>query len=100
MKERPDGVVKINVTGNGFSMQMVRRRKNLDILEKACKEVIGKDVKVQIQAAGSRNNATREKREKESEMKRQALNHPLVAEAVEIFNGNIVEVKIGQEESK
>ena len=44
--------------------------------------------------AETRSVNTAEKKKNDNQLKQNALNHPLVADAIEIFEGKLLEVKI------
>ena len=86
--------LEIEVNGNDFNINMVRRHKNRDIINKVCNDFFGKDIKViiaskRIQKQDNLNNKSKARR-----LKQEALSHPLVTDALEIFNGTIVDVKV------
>ncbi len=92
--------VEIEIQGNGFSCTQVQRRKNRGILRDVLQEALGRPVEVRIRAAEGEQTAKVEKKNEIENRKREALNHPLVADAVEIFDGKIVDVKLLQEVDK
>ena len=80
------------IEGNGFAIKRARQPKNLEIIRSICRELFGADSRVEI--SGEDNSAEVEKKKDASEQKRQAiLGHPLVADAVEIFQGEIIDIK-------
>jgi DNA polymerase-3 subunit gamma/tau len=92
--------LEIDVSGNGFSINMIQRDKNLAILNKVCNDVFGKKMNLSINAKAKRNDEDQVKKKQTGQLKKKALNQPLVADAIEIFQGEIVEVKILQEAKK
>ncbi|UCH21044.1 MAG: DNA polymerase III subunit gamma/tau [Deltaproteobacteria bacterium] len=86
--------LEIEVNGNGFNVNMIKREKNLDAIKTVCREFFGKDMEIVISAKEIPANADQKKKSNDIDLKNEALSHPLVAEAVEIFNGQIVDVKI------
>jgi DNA polymerase-3 subunit gamma/tau len=95
-----DKRVEIEIQGNGFSRTLVQRRKNRGILRDILQEALGRPVEVRIRAAEGAETAKVEKKNEIEKRKREALNHPLVADAIEIFDGKIVDVKLLQEVDK
>ena len=73
---------------------MVMRHKNRDIIKKVCSDFFGKDIKVIIEAKRMQKQDNQDKKSKADRLKQEALSHPLVTDALEIFNGTIVDVKI------
>ena len=89
-----EDAVEIEVSGSDFNLNMIRRPKNMAILKKELREVLGRKLQVAIKArAIPQANVQREKKE-EDRLRREALNHSLVTEAVEIFSGRVIDVKI------
>jgi DNA polymerase-3 subunit gamma/tau len=73
---------------------MVKRSKNLNIIKKVCEELLGKELKILITAKQDLHTDDREQKSQNINLKNEALSHPLVADAIEIFNGRVVDVKI------
>jgi DNA polymerase-3 subunit gamma/tau len=73
---------------------MIRRQKNVAIIKKVCNDFFGKEMDTRITA--KQNSSAENRREKSlaDSMKKEALGHHLVTDAVEIFNGKVVDVKI------
>jgi DNA polymerase-3 subunit gamma/tau len=88
-----DGI-EIKVNGNDFNRNQILRPKNIAILEKIIRDVLGRSVRIEILKGNSNAPNNQEKRARENRLKQEALSHPLVAEAVEVFNGKVVDVKI------
>ena len=86
--------LEIEVNGNDFTINMVRRNKNSAIIKKVCSDFFGKDMKVIIAAKKIQNLEKQSKKSHVERLKQEALSHPLVTDAIDIFNGNIVDVKI------
>ncbi len=40
------------------------------------------------------SNKTSDKKDRDNHLKKEALSHPLITDAIEIFNGNVVDVKV------
>jgi len=86
--------LEIEVNGNDFNINMVMKHKNRDIIKKVCSDFFGKDIKVIIEAKRMQKQDNQDKKSKADRLKQEALSHPLVTDALEIFNGTIVDVKI------
>ena len=54
----------------------------------------GTVARIEISKGDPKSKNHKEKRAREDRLKKEALSHPLVNEAVEIFNGKVVEIKI------
>ena len=94
LKKLTDRSLEIEIRGNGFSINMIRRAKNMDIIKKVCNDFFGKEMDVQITVKETPNNKSQQEKGLTDRLKKEALNHPLVDDAVEIFNGKVVDVKI------
>jgi DNA polymerase-3 subunit gamma/tau len=94
LKGLSDRNLEIEVRGNGFNVNMVKRSKNLNIIKKVCEELLGKELKILITAKQDLHTDDREQKSQNINLKNEALSHPLVADAIEIFNGRVVDVKI------
>ena len=94
------GRLEIVPPANHYASGMLRRDKNLALLKQVCADVFGGAVDIVI-AAGSEGGVNpQEKRERNHTLVQQALNHPLIADAIEIFNGKLVDVQILPEVNK
>ncbi len=94
LKVQADGSLEIEVIGNGFHVNMIKRKKNMDILQKVITGYFGQEKRLTITSRAIPESSNQEKREMENRRKQEVLNHPLVADAIEIFNGKLVDVKI------
>ncbi|PQP32938.1 hypothetical protein C6A36_01855, partial [Desulfobacteraceae bacterium SEEP-SAG10] len=86
--------LEIEVNGNDFNINMVRRNKNSAIIKKVCSDFFGKEMQVIIAAKKIQNLDNQDKIDHAERLKQEALSHPLVTDTLDIFNGNIVDVKI------
>jgi DNA polymerase-3 subunit gamma/tau len=87
--------VEIEVHGNGFTVSMLKREKNKVILKKACAQYFGNEKDIVLIAQGeSDDERPLKKTQNDHLLKQKALSHPSVADALEIFNGKLIDVKI------
>ena len=86
--------LEIEVNGNDFNINMVRRNKNSTIIKKVCSDFFGKDMEVIIAAKKIQPLEDQDKKNHAERLKQEALCHPLVTDTIDIFNGNVVDVKI------
>jgi len=77
---------------------MVKRNKNIAIIKKMCDDFFGRPMDIII-TGQNRHNENRPIKNQAGSLKQEALSHQLVTDAIEIFNGKVVEVKILQEVS-
>jgi DNA polymerase-3 subunit gamma/tau len=88
-----DQILEIEVPGNGFTLSMIQRDKNMAVLKQVCADILGSRHEIQFKAGGSTEDKKQTKK-KNNQLKQKAISHPLVAEAIEIFDGKLVDVKI------
>ncbi len=86
--------LEIEVDGNGFVVDRIKRNKYLEILKTVCRELFGRDMEIVITAKKVPSGADQKKKSNDLDLKNNAISHPLVADAIDIFDGQIVDVKI------
>ncbi len=94
IKRLADRRLEIEINGNDFNLNMVRREKNTTIIQKVCSDYFGKQMDVIITTKKIQNNDSQQTKTGAGRLKQEALSHPLVADAIEIFDGNAVDVKV------
>jgi DNA polymerase III subunit gamma/tau len=87
-----DSEWEIVVEGTGFDV--TRLNKNMTVINDAGQSVFGKGTTITVTAGQISNIDQKAKKDSENRQRKETLNHPLVADAVEIFNGKVVDVKI------
>jgi len=73
---------------------MVKKEKNIGIIKKVCRDFFGKEIDVIIGTKKITENKHHQRNSRKVRLKQEALSHPMVTDALEIFNGKIVDVKI------
>ena len=86
--------LEIEVPGNGFTLKMIQREKNMAVLQQVCADVLGSRKDIRLTRGTTPDDNYQKKKSHDNELKKKALSHPLVADAVEIFNGKLIDVKI------
>jgi len=86
--------LEIEVNGNDFNIKMLRRDKNSATIKKVCSDFFGKDMEIIIATKKTQNLEEQSKKSHAERLKQEALSHPLVTDTLDIFNGNVVDVKI------
>ncbi len=94
LKKMTDHGLEIEVNGNGFNLKMISRSKNMTIIKKVCEDFFGKKMDIVITQKKKQKAENKSNNNREDSLKKEALSHRLVADVVEIFNGNVVDVKI------
>ncbi len=87
--------VEIEVHDNGFTLNMLQRKKNKAIIEKICKAYFGEQKNVVLVTPFKpEDESPKKKSQNEHFLKQKALSHPLVADAIEVFDGKLIDIKI------
>jgi DNA polymerase-3 subunit gamma/tau len=94
LKNLSDQGLEIEVCGNGFTLKMIQREKNMELLRQVCSDLFGIRMEITLTTADTVDNDSRKKKTNDDQLIQKALNHPLVADAIDIFNGTLVEVKL------
>ena len=94
IKTLADNRIEIEVNGSHFNVNMILRDKNKAIIKKICGDFFGKEMDIVIVPKKIKDPEHQEKKSQAGRLKQEALSHPLVTDALEIFNGNVVDVKI------
>jgi DNA polymerase-3 subunit gamma/tau len=71
---------------------MIQRDKNMAVIQQVSADVFGEKQKIRLTASKSKGDRSQKK--KDNQLKQKALDHPLVADAIEIFDGKLVDVKV------
>jgi DNA polymerase-3 subunit gamma/tau len=98
LKQISESHIVIEVSGNEFNLSMIRKSKNLDIIRRVCKDVFGQDMEIEVSASLESQVDTVKKKKDDNQLKSDALSHPLVSEALEIFDGKLMDVRILKED--
>ncbi len=91
LKKITKDAVEIEVNGNGFCLNQIKRKERL-ILE-ICADFFNKKMRLIIHEGKPSENNLKNKVKMENKIRDEALNHPVVEAALEIFSGKIIEVK-------
>lgn len=94
LKKSEGDHLEIEVPGNGFTLKMIAREKNMAALQKVCEDVFGSRKEIRLISATTMDDDPKKKKSRDNQLKKKALGHPLVADAVEIFDGKLIDVKI------
>ena len=92
LKNSAERSLEIEVPDNGFTLNMIQREKNMAVIQQVSTDVFGEKQKIRLTASKSRGDRSQKK--KDNQLKQKALDHPLVADAIEIFDGKLVDVKV------
>lgn len=97
---QPDRI-ELDFNGHEFDYEMVKERESFSLLNRLARDIFGQQVKISLKAGGKEiQREQRMKTDRQRLQQQKALKHPLVTEALEIFGGEIVEVKVGPDKGK
>ena len=88
--------LEIEVVGNGFTLNMIQRDKNMALLKKVFTDYLGESKQIILTSKVDPEQDSQKKKDKNNKLKQEALHHPLVADAIEIFDGKLIDVKVGK----
>jgi len=94
LKKLTNQNLEIEVIDNGFNINMIKRQKNMAILKKTFSDFLGKEIEIIVTVSNKQKYNDYQKKSQISRLKQDALNHPLVTDVLEIFNGKLLDVKI------
>lgn len=86
--------LEIEVDGNGFNLSRIKNSKNIEILKKVCRDFFGKEIQIVLEEKKTTEGEKPQKKTESNHLINEALNSPLVADAVEIFRGRVLDAKI------
>lgn len=84
--------ITVAVRENDYTINLVK--KNLSMIETICREHAGREVLIDFSDGDAGGKQAASVKKKADEIRQQLLNHPLVADAVDIFNGKIEAIKL------
>ena len=94
LQQVSEAAITIEVKGNQFTINRVKRQDSVGAIRQAIEALAGRSPAIVIQGRSADPALKRKKKILEEQLKQQALGHPMVSEAVERFQGKVVDVKI------
>jgi DNA polymerase-3 subunit gamma/tau len=95
LKQISDNHIEIEVRDNGFTLNMLQREKNMTVLKKISNAYFGAEKDIMLTSPSGQDDQDPKKKSQNSRiLKQKALGHPLVSDALEIFSGKLIDVKI------
>lgn len=87
--------LEIEICGNSIVQSMIQRDKTQADLKAAFKRLLGAEKKIILKTPPEKTSGAQKKKiQNEEDLKKKALNHPLIGDAIEIFSGTLVDVKL------
>jgi DNA polymerase III subunit gamma/tau len=97
LKNIENHTLEIHFSGNGFNLNRIRQPKNEALLKSVISQLFERPVKLVIQAEKEPLPENQVRASQTQYLRQEALNHPLVADVIEIFGGTVVDIKIEKE---
>ena len=97
VRQAESGCLELDFNGHEFDYEMVKEKDNFALIKNLAREVLGEGVTVTLRIGGKEEHA---QTDRERQLQKKALKHPMVTEALEIFGGEVVEVRVGPEKGK
>jgi DNA polymerase-3 subunit gamma/tau len=94
LKKNNDNQLEIIFKTNQFNINYANRNKNPSLIQSACSLYFGHDIQVTLSGQLAKGKSGMEQKKEAKTLENETLNHPLVEDAMKIFNGKIVEIKI------
>jgi DNA polymerase III subunit gamma/tau len=94
LKKIENHTLEIYLSGNGFNVNRIRQPKNEAMLKLVVSQLFEQPIKLIIQTEKEPLPENQVKASQAQYLRQEALNHPLVADIIEIFGGSVVDVKI------
>jgi DNA polymerase-3 subunit gamma/tau len=85
------------VAATAYVASVLRREKNLALVRAVCAQLFGGSPEIVIAEEGGCSPPANERRERNQTAVQETLNHPLVAEAIDVFSGKLVDVHIPED---
>jgi DNA polymerase-3 subunit gamma/tau len=96
VREISPGRLELDFSGHTFDYELITERENMVLLQTLGREVLGRQAEISVAGGGREGMSERRAAtDRQRRLRQKALRHPLVNEALEIFGGQVVEVKIG-----
>ncbi len=89
-----DTHLEVSFKANQFNINYANRKNNRSILTAACCDYFEKKLKVSLKSELLNANGPKANKKEKNELEKKALNHPLVEEAIKLFNAKVVDIKI------
>ena len=87
----------LEVQGNGFQTELIQREHRA--IEALCRNELGRSLTLVIHAVESESPGKSRRGQNRNLVKQEVSRHPLVQEAIEIFEGQVVDVRVLEGES-
>jgi DNA polymerase-3 subunit gamma/tau len=84
--------LEITVHGNSFNLKQIQKKQ--EIIQEAARALFGRNLRLMLRLDDAGGQSRQKKIEQDNAVRQEAMNHPLVEAAIEIFDGKVVDIKI------
>jgi DNA polymerase-3 subunit gamma/tau len=95
LKKTENHTLEIHVSGDGYNIDRIR--KNEALLKSVVNQLFEKPIQLIVQAEKEPLPENQVRAGQTQYLKQEALNHPLIADVIEIFGGTVVDIKLEKE---
>ena len=88
----PQGQIVLEISGNEFTFKNVAKHR--ETLEALCSKLLRRTVQLKLVANMEDAETRLEQKEKTGRLRQKAMSHPLVQEALELFEGRLTDIKV------
>lgn len=82
----------VAIRDNEYTMNLIKKK--LEMIQAICRQSADRDIEIDFADDKKGHTQVETAKRKANELRQQLLNHPLVADAVDIFSGKIEDIKI------
>lgn len=87
-----DDCLYFKIDNNAYGARAIK--KNLPQLNQWCRQITGKSIELKLITSDEPKNGKPKEKKQTVDFKNQALSHPVILDAIEVFNGKVADVKI------
>ena len=95
LKELGDRKIIIEAGGSRFGMDALNKKENLEKIRSICNDLFKAQFALSIVEPEQKEQAepAEDKAQKRLDVEKEALDHPMVVEALNVFGGRVIEIK-------
>ena len=87
-----DDCLYFKIDNNAYGARAIK--KNLPQLNQWSRQITGKSIELKLITSDEPKNGKPKEKKQTVDFKHQALSHPVILDAIEVFNGKVADVKI------
>ncbi|GAB6097312.1 DNA polymerase III subunit gamma/tau [Desulfatiferula olefinivorans] len=89
LTEWTENRISLTVGGSNFDIRRITEEANQALLTEACREFFRSPVTLNLVTDYSEADANQKKKERNDQLRQETLTHPVVSEAIKVFDGNV-----------